>query len=393
MKALRLVGASMLAACCFGAEPRILLLLPEGFRGWACVDLGVKQAPPLPREGDALVVRIRKGEVLRTSDKPAGTLHYPEAWFEGNGQRRPLPEDVQLSGSWVHTDPGGPVERNCFFLGTEEERDLAGQPPGFGPRPPDRGVSREERQALVALYEATDGSHWKHRTRWLEPPGTECQWYGVACQGQPEGRVVALDLGHNNLGGTVPEALGRLKHLDSLTLSGNRLSGRLPGPVLQRWLAGTLDLSAEQPLLTDVSEIEFESDPSELLCGWHRFLIRSDGRATLFTTRCRNATPEDRATFCEVKEGHTYGIAILGWLLEKNGFYNLKAEYSRNITGSVFETIRVTRNGKRHEVGDYAGGGPFELWVIQIAIEGIASQADWEKTTTLPVCPVRKHIE
>ena len=79
--------------------------------------------------------------------------------------------------------------------------------------------------------------------------------------------------------------------------------------------------------------------------------------------------------------------------MEKNGFYNLKAEYSRNITGSVFETIRVTRNGKRHEVGDYAGGGPFELWVIQIAIEGIASQADWEKTTTLPVCPGRKHIE
>jgi hypothetical protein len=38
-------------------------------------------------------------------------------------------------------------------------------------------------------------------------------------------------------------------------------------------------------------------------------------------------------------------------------------------------------------VENYAGGGPFELWVIQTAIEGVASSIEWEKTTTQPGCP------
>lgn len=389
---LRLVGACMLAGWCFGAEPqRIILLLPEGFHGWACADFGLAGAPPLPREGDAAVVRLRPGEVLKTSDthERAGALYHPEAWLEVNGQRRPIPEDMQIWGPSVRSDSGSPVKRACFFFGTVDERDLSGDPPGFGPSPGDWGVSLEERQALVALYEATDGSHWKHHAGWLGPPGTECKWHGVAC-GSPLGKqVTALELGDNNLVGPVPDALGRLKGLEWLTIDGNHLSGRLPDVLIQRWLAGTLATSAEAPLLTDVSEIELEVDATALLCHEHRFVIRSDGSAALFTTRCRDATPEDRATFCEMKVGHANGIAMLGWLLEKNGFYNMQPDYSRNITDSVVERIRATRNGKSYEVRDYAGGGPFELWVIESAIEGVASGAEWEKTTTQPVCPGR----
>jgi hypothetical protein len=45
-----------------------------------------------------------------------------------------------------------------------------------------QGVSPEERQGLVALYEATDGIHWKNHVGWLGVAGTECTWEGVRCK-------------------------------------------------------------------------------------------------------------------------------------------------------------------------------------------------------------------
>jgi Leucine Rich Repeat (LRR) protein len=54
--------------------------------------------------------------------------------------------------------------------------------------PADQVVSPQERQALLALYEATDGNHWKDHTGWLGPAGTECVWYGVSCDHRGTGR-------------------------------------------------------------------------------------------------------------------------------------------------------------------------------------------------------------
>ncbi len=257
--------------------------------------------------------------------------------------------------------------------------------------PIDEAVSPQERQALLALYEATDGSHWKDHTGWLGPVGTECAWYGVECapRGNGQTAVYALVLFENNLHGTIPAALGQLAHLESLHIFGNHLSGMLPDALVRRWRLGLLDVSAEGSLLTDVSEIDFESSASALLCGRDRIVLRSDGSAVFFTERCRNTTPKDRATFCEVKEGRILGMefATLALLVEKNGFFSLQRNYQRNITDSLFLSTRVTRGAKTYEVVDYAGGGPFELWVIQRAIEGVASSIEWEKTKTLAACP------
>jgi hypothetical protein len=163
----------------------------------------------------------------------------------------------------------------------------------------------------------------------------------------------------------------------------------LPDAWLRRWRTGELVVSAEPSLFTAVSEIDFESSASALLCEQYRIVLRSDRSATLFTKRCRNATPDDRTTFCEVKEGHTWPgeFEKLGWLLEKNGFFSLRRNYERHITHGTFESTRATRGGKPYEVIDYAGAGSFDLWVIHRAIEGVASSTEWEKTPTLPECP------
>ncbi|MGD0222354.1 MAG: hypothetical protein ABSF71_08440 [Terriglobia bacterium] len=372
--------------------PKIILLLPEHFLGWACIDFGVVGSPPLPRQGNALIVRPRQGEVLKTSDKPGDFPYYSETWFELNGQRRPLPDDVYGQREVRVSDSKQPVQRYCAFYGTVDEADAAAEPPGFEPSPHQgQGVSEEERQALVALYRATGGDHWYHHVGWLGPPGTECKWHGIDCWSRynDPAAVRGLDLSQNNLVGSIPQAVGRLPHLEDLSIFGNHVSGMLPQELIQRYFTGALGISAEASLLTDVTKIEFERDPSALLCGRREITLGSDRRAVLFTDHCRNATPEDRATFCEVKEGRVGAgqFAALAWLLGKNGFYALRPQYSRNVTDAAFERTRVTRAGKRYAVENYADGGPFELWVIQAAIEGVASSIEWEKTTTQPECP------
>ena len=79
--------------------------------------------------------------------------------------------------------------------------------------------------ALVAVYEATDGANWSKNDNWLTdaPIGT---WYGVTMDGSD--RVIELDLSENGLRGTIPPALGTLTYLETLILAHNLLSGSIP---------------------------------------------------------------------------------------------------------------------------------------------------------------------
>jgi len=78
--------------------------------------------------------------------------------------------------------------------------------------------------ALVALYNGTNGATWTNRTSWLAT-NAPCSWYGVACT---SGRVTQLILNNNNLLGTLPTQLGNLTNLTALNLASNQLSGNIP---------------------------------------------------------------------------------------------------------------------------------------------------------------------
>jgi hypothetical protein len=85
----------------------------------------------------------------------------------------------------------------------------------------------EECQALVALYESTDGDHWEDNSGWLVDQ-MPCSWYGVICQ---EGHVVDLQLYYNQLSGSLPPEIGNLPHLKRLHLDANQLNGPLPAEI------------------------------------------------------------------------------------------------------------------------------------------------------------------
>jgi hypothetical protein len=375
---------------------KYIFLLPDGFKGWVCVDFAVAGAPPLPREGDALVIRPRAGEVLETSDKADTSALLElrgEAWYETNGERKPLPEGVFLNPGVGRYGPNEPTQRRCAFVGTIDEKEAAGdRAPGFENLSPDtRRIPTDEREALVALYKSTDGEHWNHHVGWLGLEGTECDWHGIWCAsiGNPP-HVTHIQLSNNNLSGVLPADLGALTHLEMLSIHGNHLSGRLPDALIQKWLKGSLSISADPPVLTDVSEVDSESDSVSLLCGRDRLILRWDNTATLYTKSCRNKTPQDRATYCEVKEGRMIGneFAILAVLLERNGFYSFRKKYFYPATDTFIDSLRVIRGGKTYEVVESAGGSPFGLWIIDGFLVSVQQGVEWEKTSSIPECPL-----
>lgn len=149
------------------------------------------------------------------------------------------------------------------------------------------------------------------------------------------------------------------------------------------------NVAASGPQKEVISEIDFEYSASSILCARQRIVLHVNGSAELFTERCRNATREDRTTFCEVKKGHLSAgtFAKLAHLLETNSFFELQPEYWGNVTDAVFESTRAKRDGKTQEVINYADAGPFTLWAIQRAIEGSVFDAEWQSTTRRSKCP------
>ncbi len=93
------------------------------------------------------------------------------------------------------------------------------------PPPPPPPPSNPDRDALVALYNATDGPNWSSSMNWLsdKPIG---EWYGVTTNANG---LVGLWLDENQLTGEIPGELGNLSNLQVLWLDFNQLTGEIPG--------------------------------------------------------------------------------------------------------------------------------------------------------------------
>ena len=102
--------------------------------------------------------------------------------------------------------------------------------------PPNR-----DREALVALYNATDGPNWASNQGWLTdaPLGL---WHGVTTD--RSGNLTGLHLDFNGLTGSIPPELGDLANLAGLHLDFNGLTGSIPPELGDLANLTELDLSA-----------------------------------------------------------------------------------------------------------------------------------------------------
>lgn len=96
-------------------------------------------------------------------------------------------------------------------------------------------IPQSERDALIALYNSTNGQNWNNRTNWrnasdtdFNAPGTEGTWAGVACNAD-QTHVVRVDIYCNNMNGYMPPEIGDLPELQYLRLVEG--PGKLPAPL------------------------------------------------------------------------------------------------------------------------------------------------------------------
>lgn len=98
-------------------------------------------------------------------------------------------------------------------------------------------VSQQERDALIALYNSTDGDNWVDNTNWLTSAHVD-EWAGISTEGN---RVTIINRNFQNLNGQLPDEIGDLIHLKELRISVNaNLTGSIPSTIGNltelRWL-------------------------------------------------------------------------------------------------------------------------------------------------------------
>ena len=108
---------------------------------------------------------------------------------------------------------------------------------------------KTDREVLMILFNGGRNHVWRSKENW----GTEAPlstWAGVSTD--EEGRVTALSLPENQIGGEIPSELGNLDRLEILDLSRNSFSGVIPPELGSLERLTTLNLSLNRFIITPI---------------------------------------------------------------------------------------------------------------------------------------------
>ncbi len=107
-------------------------------------------------------------------------------------------------------------------------------------------VPQSEKDALIALYNATDGPNWYRHNNWNTSQPL-ASWDGINTQTiNGVEHVTEIYLYNNNLSGQLPTEIGNLTKLTYLSLSGNQLTGSIPTEIGNLTELTYLSLSGNQ---------------------------------------------------------------------------------------------------------------------------------------------------
>ncbi len=152
---------------------------------------------------------------------------------DGGSTWNPVVGPITNTGMYLWTPPS--IDSTQCLVKVEEENAFASDTSQdlFTIQPAQ--VDPSERDALIALYNSTNGSAWLDNTNWRKPgdpsqfndPGTEHTWFGITCNGS-NNSVTHIDLTANNLSGILPAQLNNLPNLTSIRMASNQLTGLIP---------------------------------------------------------------------------------------------------------------------------------------------------------------------
>ncbi|WP_052259528.1 immunoglobulin domain-containing protein [Flavobacterium sp. KMS] len=96
-------------------------------------------------------------------------------------------------------------------------------------------ISSSEKDALLALYNSTNGANWKNKQGWdFNKPVTSWDgvtgWYGLSVT---NGHLTYLNLENNNLNGSLPAEIEELKYLTYFNVNVNKVTGNIPPEIGQ----------------------------------------------------------------------------------------------------------------------------------------------------------------
>jgi Leucine-rich repeat (LRR) protein len=116
-------------------------------------------------------------------------------------------------------------------------------------------IPQTEKEALLALYNSTNGNNWTNKTGWDFSTPVTSGWFGITVGG---GHVTGISLGNNKLSGTIPTEIGQLTQLEHLYLNNNELNGVIPATVGQLIKIRNLNLGYNQisgPIPTEITQL------------------------------------------------------------------------------------------------------------------------------------------
>ena len=207
----------------------------------ASVTTVAAQSPPGPQDQPQVVVGSVTGEVVVHWNAVQGAGYYRIGWVS----KEEYEAAVEAGEDWInaftsvsvanggqdshtiaHLTPGASY---WFIVGSSDNRYGT---PGWSlwselvTLPGGPVACAGDRDALTALYDATDGPNWRNSVNWLSDTAPLDEWFGVSTDA--DGCVLVLYLDSNDLAGTIPARLAALSRLRSLHLGNNDLTGTIP---------------------------------------------------------------------------------------------------------------------------------------------------------------------
>ena len=268
---------------------------------------------------------------------------------------------------------------------------------------------RLNREALVALYNSTNGANWKRNNNWLsdEPVG---EWYGIATD--TESRVVritlrdnalegeipgeigdladlrSLRLDHNQLSGPIPTTVGSLEHLAALWLNDNQLTGTLPTEFAELdslsglWIGNNQLTGVVAAGLRDLQLQFFEFAGNDGLClpGTEEFVSWSSGLLSFAGPLCSEIDIETLRVLYETTDGDNWTSSD-GWLgdgllsdwygieTDTNGRVSELILSSNGLSGSLPRELGSLNSLTKLDVGGNELWGPLPLSLTNLSLQ------------------------